>query len=40
MEINHSPSFSVDSSLDLEIKKNLMIDTFNLLNLQNKDKKM
>jgi len=33
IEINHSPSFSVDSSLDLEIKKHLMIDSFNLINL-------
>lgn len=33
LEVNHAPSFHTDSPLDLEIKKELMIDMFNLLNL-------
>jgi tubulin polyglutamylase TTLL6/13 len=33
LEVNHSPSFSTDSPLDLIIKKCLILDTLNLLNL-------
>lgn len=27
LEVNHTPSFSVDTPFDLELKKNLIIDT-------------
>lgn len=33
LEVNHAPSFATDSPLDYEIKKNLFIDTFRLLNM-------
>lgn len=33
LEVNHAPSFATDSPLDYEIKKNLFIDTFKLLNM-------
>jgi len=33
IEINHTPSFKTDTPLDLRIKKNLIRDTLNLLNL-------
>lgn len=33
LEVNHSPSFSTDTPLDFKIKKNLIADTFRLLNL-------
>jgi tubulin polyglutamylase TTLL6/13 len=39
LEVNHSPSFATDSPLDKKIKKDLMYDTFNLLNLSTKRKK-
>jgi len=34
MEINLSPSLACDSPLDLEIKSNLIADTFNLIGLK------
>ncbi|KAJ3388505.1 Tubulin polyglutamylase ttll6 [Entophlyctis sp. JEL0112] len=33
LEVNHSPSFTCDSSLDLEVKRKVILDTLNLLNL-------
>ena len=33
LEINQSPSFATDSAFDYNLKKNLMEDTFRLLNL-------
>lgn len=36
--MNHSPSFCTDSPLDLVIKKYLILDTFNLLNLSHEEK--
>lgn len=39
IEVNHSPSFQTDSPLDLQIKRHLIIDTFNILNLSTKHKK-
>lgn len=33
IEVNHSPSFSTDSPLDKEIKKRVIGDTLNLLNV-------
>ena len=33
IEVNHSPSFSTDTPLDFKIKKNLIADTFKMLNL-------
>jgi tubulin polyglutamylase TTLL6/13 len=42
IEINHTPSFSADTPLDKKIKKNLIADTFKILNinLQNKRQKI
>ncbi|KAL0216740.1 hypothetical protein P9112_008924 [Eukaryota sp. TZLM1-RC] len=39
LEVNHSPSFSCDSPLDLEIKQSLISDTLQLLSLSRTDKK-
>ena len=33
IEVNHAPSFATDSPLDEKIKRNLINDTFNLLNM-------
>ena len=33
LEVNHQPSLVTDSPLDLSIKKCLLMDTINLLNL-------
>jgi len=33
LEVNHAPSFATDSPLDYDIKKNLFIDIFTLLNM-------
>ena len=38
IEVNHSPSFTGGSPLDKTIKKYLLLDTLNLLNLDNQDK--
>uniref|UniRef100_A0A8D9BIF1 Tubulin polyglutamylase ttll6 n=1 Tax=Cacopsylla melanoneura TaxID=428564 RepID=A0A8D9BIF1_9HEMI len=35
IEVNHSPSFHTDSSLDLEVKEQVLRDTFLLCNLTN-----
>jgi tubulin polyglutamylase TTLL5 len=34
IEINLSPSLATDSALDLEIKSNLIADTFNLIGIK------
>lgn len=39
MEINLSPSLACDSPLDLEIKSNLISDTFNLIGIKKFDRK-
>ncbi|XP_054565254.1 tubulin polyglutamylase TTLL6 isoform X2 [Eptesicus fuscus] len=39
LEVNHSPSFSTDSSLDKEVKDSLLYDTLVLINLGSCDKK-
>ena len=33
IEVNQSPSFATDSPLDYEVKKGVLKDTFNLLNV-------
>jgi tubulin polyglutamylase TTLL6/13 len=33
LEVNHAPSFATDSVLDLDVKKQLLTDTFNILGL-------
>jgi hypothetical protein len=38
LEVNHSPSFCTETPLDLTIKKHLLLDTLNLLNLNRDDK--
>jgi tubulin polyglutamylase TTLL6/13 len=39
LEVNHTPSFTCDTPLDLQIKKSLIIDTINLIGVNTKDKK-
>ena len=38
LEVNHAPSFNDDTPLDRDVKKNLLIDTFRLLNVSLKEK--
>jgi hypothetical protein len=38
IEVNQSPSFETDSPLDEKVKKNLLVQTFKLLNLNWKRK--
>jgi D-alanine-D-alanine ligase-like ATP-grasp enzyme len=38
LEVNNSPSLATDSPLDLSVKKELIADVFNLLNLSHKRK--
>ena len=38
LEVNHSPSFTTDTPLDKQIKRNLIGDAINLLNLSHKRK--
>ena len=33
LEVNQSPSFSTDSPLDYKVKKQVLFDTFNLMNV-------
>lgn len=40
LEVNHTPSFTTDSPLDFCIKSNLILDTFLLIGINNKEKKM
>jgi hypothetical protein len=39
LEVNHTPSFTADTPLDLQIKKHLIMDTLVLANIKNKTKK-
>ena len=39
LEVNCSPSFGTDSSLDYKIKKNVVADAFQMLNFSNKKRK-
>ncbi|XP_076176739.1 tubulin polyglutamylase TTLL13-like isoform X2 [Ptiloglossa arizonensis] len=39
LEVNHSPSFHTDAQIDKDIKEGLLMDTFEMLNLQQCDKK-
>uniref|UniRef100_A0A1I8HYV3 Tubulin--tyrosine ligase-like protein 9 n=1 Tax=Macrostomum lignano TaxID=282301 RepID=A0A1I8HYV3_9PLAT len=39
LEVNHSPSFSTDSQLDLDIKSALILDTLRLVNIGAVDKR-
>lgn len=39
LEVNHSPSFHTDAQIDRDIKESLLIDTFNILNFHQCDKK-
>lgn len=39
LEVNHSASFHCDSPLDSAIKKNVILDTFNLIHISSKEKK-
>jgi tubulin polyglutamylase TTLL6/13 len=39
LEINYTPSFTTDTPLDLLIKKNLIHDTLNLMNVTDRWKK-
>ena len=34
LEVNHTPSFQTDSPLDYSVKKNLIVDVFNVLRLK------
>lgn len=38
LEVNHSPSFKTDTQLDHKLKKELIMTTMNLLNLNGKRK--
>lgn len=39
VEVNLSPSLACDSPLDMEIKNNLLADTFNLIGIKKFDRK-
>lgn len=39
IEVNHAPSFSTETPLDLQIKRHLIIDTLNLINVSTKSRK-
>ncbi|KAG5320523.1 TTL13 polyglutamylase, partial [Acromyrmex heyeri] len=39
LEVNHSPSFHTDAQIDKDVKEGLLMDTFDILNLQQYDKK-
>ncbi|XP_039303631.1 tubulin polyglutamylase TTLL13 isoform X2 [Solenopsis invicta] len=39
LEVNHSPSFHTDAQIDKDVKEGLLMDTFDILNLQQFDKK-
>jgi tubulin polyglutamylase TTLL6/13 len=38
LEVNHAPSFNDDTDLDKKVKRNLLVDTFKLLNVSLKEK--
>lgn len=39
LEVNHAPSFRVGSKVDMRVKKKLIRDTFQILNINNSEKK-
>lgn len=39
IEVNHTPSFVTDTPLDAVIKKHLLIDTMNLLDITDQDRR-
>jgi hypothetical protein len=39
MEVNLSPSLATDSPLDIKIKTNLLVDTFNLAGIKKYDRR-
>lgn len=39
LEVNHSPSLNIDSPIDQEIKKYLLMDSFNILNISTKNRR-
>jgi hypothetical protein len=39
MEVNLSPSLATDAPIDVKIKSNLMIDTFNLVGIRRYDRR-
>jgi|TARA_B110000285_G_C15025587_1_gene563987 hypothetical protein len=39
IEVNLSPSLACDSPLDMEIKNNLLVDTFNLIGIKQFDRR-
>jgi len=38
LEVNHAPSFNCDTALDQMVKRNLLRDTFRLLNISLEEK--
>ena len=38
LEVNHAPSFNDDTGLDKQVKRNLLVDTFRILNISLKEK--
>ena len=40
LEVNHSPSFSTDSALDVEIKQRVILEAIKLMNISTKAQKM
>jgi tubulin polyglutamylase TTLL6/13 len=38
LEVNHAPSFNIDTNLDYQVKSNLITDTFTILGVNTKDK--
>lgn len=38
-QVNHSPSFHTDAQIDRDVKEGLLTDTFNILNLEQCDKR-
>jgi tubulin polyglutamylase TTLL6/13 len=39
LEVNHTPSFTADTPLDLHIKKNLILDTLCVVDVSHNNKK-
>lgn len=39
MEVNLSPSLATDAPIDVKIKSNLILDTFNLVGIRKYDRK-
>lgn len=38
LEVNHQPSLVADSPFDMAVKKSLVMDTINLLNIEEREK--